>query len=237
MTKLLLDRGACVDHVTPIGETPLTIASRMGAFDTVKLLLESGADANHTRHDGCPVVIFAFDKDIVEILLDFGADVNSAHDGFSLLHNHYDKIETVKFLIGRGAFVNPMIREEYNILNTVCFCGRADVLRCLLENGADQDAKDNDTSETPMHECFAENVVECVEILVEYGADVNSPDMYGSTPLHKALSCGRFDSAKLLLENGANVETKNERGETPLDVAFGIDVEELLRETRRGGVT
>src|SRR4051812_34686443 len=42
--RLLIDRGAGLDAVSDYGESALSVASRVGRFDAVELLLNSGAD-------------------------------------------------------------------------------------------------------------------------------------------------------------------------------------------------
>ena len=44
--RTLLERGAEVDAVSPNGSTPLMMAAQYGSEDSVKLLLDRGADPN-----------------------------------------------------------------------------------------------------------------------------------------------------------------------------------------------
>lgn len=48
--KEILDLGATVDYGNCFDKTPLCYAVQLGAFESVKLLLERGADVNHTTH-------------------------------------------------------------------------------------------------------------------------------------------------------------------------------------------
>ena len=57
------------------------------------------------------------------------------------------------------------------------------------------------------------------EILLENGAEVDTPDKNGSTPLHAASYHGHEDIIKLLISYGANISKRNDLGETPSDEA------------------
>lgn len=50
---------------------------------------------------------------------------------------------------------------------------------------------------------------ECVNMLIEKGADVNIVDKNGNNGLHIAAKLGFFNIASLLLKNGANFNSSN----------------------------
>ncbi|CAN0929161.1 ADP-ribosylation factor GTPase-activating protein AGD3 [Linum grandiflorum] len=65
-----------------------------------------------------------------------------------------------------------------------------------------------------------------LELLLQYGANVNSRDSKGRTPLHWCTTRGRASFAKLLLSRGANRGTVDEEGKTPLEVGVECNVVE-----------
>ncbi|MED6231561.1 hypothetical protein AMECASPLE_012408 [Ameca splendens] len=79
-----------------------------------------------------------------------------------------------------------------------------------------------------IHEAVLTGNLECVKLLVHYGADIHQRDEEGWTPLHMACSDGFPDVAHYLLSLGADPELENDCGEKPADL---IDPEnkELLR--------
>ncbi|KAG6781350.1 hypothetical protein POTOM_014247 [Populus tomentosa] len=69
-----------------------------------------------------------------------------------------------------------------------------------------------------------------LELLLQYGANINSTDSRGQTPLHRCILRGRPFLAKLLLSRGADPRAVNGEGKTPLELAIesGFDESEVL---------
>ncbi|XP_011623418.1 ADP-ribosylation factor GTPase-activating protein AGD3 isoform X1 [Amborella trichopoda] len=59
-----------------------------------------------------------------------------------------------------------------------------------------------------------------IELLLQYGAQVNVQDWKGWTPLHHCLLKGRNMFAKLLLSRGANPRATDREGKTPLQLGL-----------------
>lgn len=53
-------------------------------------------------------------------------------------------------------------------------------------------------------------------LLVEEGADINTPDHEHNTPLMIATENGRVEIARFMIEKGADIEWRNKYGMTPL---------------------
>ncbi|CAH1417349.1 unnamed protein product [Lactuca virosa] len=58
-----------------------------------------------------------------------------------------------------------------------------------------------------------------IELLLQYGANVNVPDLRGQTPLHHCILRGKSACARLLLTRGADPHAVNGAGKTPLELA------------------
>lgn len=97
--------------------------------------------------------------------------------------------------------------------------GDADMVRALIEAGANVNAKD-DYGYTPLHRAAGRSRVYIAGMLIEAGADVNASDIFGMTPLHEAAINGDAgDVASVLIEAGADVNAKDDYGKTPLHMA------------------
>lgn len=66
------------------------------------------------------------------------------------------------------------------------------------------------------------------KLLIEYGANVNEPDLFNETPLHNAITKEDIVTAAMLLKDGANVRFENDKGVTPLDLARSQETIKLL---------
>jgi ankyrin repeat protein len=72
IVKMLMDKSAQLDALSPNGTTPMMMAARNGHILTVKLLLDAGADATLKNQRGMTAIDFARangHKDIVEGLI------------------------------------------------------------------------------------------------------------------------------------------------------------------------
>jgi Ankyrin repeats (3 copies) len=107
----------------------------------------------------------------------------------------------------------------------------ADLLR---HNGADPHIRGVEKN-TPLHSAVNCADIKLVQKLLEYDADINAVNEYGSTPLQWA-SRGLYmgdATLRLLLKHGADVNARDEDGSTPLHEAskYGeLEVARLLLE-------
>jgi ankyrin repeat protein len=110
--------------------------------------------------------------------------------------------------------------------------GHTEVIRVLLDAGAEVDAQEQDRyfGRTPLHLAAQGGHTDAIQLLLNAGAEVNAEDRgYGSKPLWYAVASGHAAAAKLLLEGGAAVNASNRTrspvsagditGETALDRA------------------
>lgn len=123
-------------------------------------------------------------------------------------------------------------------LHLAAFFGHADVVRLLLDAGAEVNTMSrvelpNIPRNMPLHAALAGRRWDVARLLVERGADVNAADSAGLTPLHHAAFGGSPEMIALLLERGARSDVRDARGQTPLDQAERrghADAARVLRE-------
>lgn len=121
-------------------------------------------------------------------------------------------IDTSNLLMSpRHCGILPIMRASFegiNLLEHLCYLDIDDFKNKV-------NAKDS-SGWTPLHFASYSNNLECIVLLVHYGAIVNEIDNGRWTPLHRAAQQGLFNMVKFLLQNGANHNLKNVKGYTPL---------------------
>ena len=159
--------------------------------------------------------------DIVELLLDHGADPNLAEEQYApkgkalysaVYHGHYD---IAKLLLERGAFPNPPVESSGDAL-WIAQEWRPDrrMAELLLSYGATSTmshagedlpaAPANWLHISPLHDAARRGDVEAAEKLLAAGADVHARDEHlGSTPLAWAARYGQREFVTFLLGRGA----------------------------------
>lgn len=107
--------------------------------------------------------------------------------------------------------------------------GHLDVVRLLVENGADVNLK-GEAWEGPLHFAAERGHVEIVQFLLDHGADIWLFKPH-NTPLHSAARGGQLEVARILLAHGADINWKGIDEATPLEVAVSheqLDMVKLL---------
>ena len=142
-------------------------------------------------------------------------------------------------LYAHGAVVDVQGRNQYTLLYVASYHGQVDIMRWLLDRGADTSARSGYYA-IPLSEAAFSKHLEAVQILLEYNADTNMRGVDGRTPLNSAFECRgdrRDQMGKLveiirrLLEHGADPNICDNHHRTPLHRAssYGLlEAAELL---------
>ena len=256
--KALLHRGVPVEPAPMVAlprpsagyvySTPLMAAANMHNLPLCRLLLERGAKVNPTLSPAAggttPLMAAAnaTNGDIVRFLIEHGADVN-AHNaqGETPLMLACNSPAATQALLEHRANVNARDHEGHTAL---MHTQSSDVMRLLLEAGADANGGTQDTmllsrastpetvalliahgakvderdsqGQTTLMRTMYNNVVAA---LLEHGANVNAQDNHGRTPLHYAVERMAPERISLLAAHGANVNAADSGGITPLSMA------------------
>jgi len=149
------------------------------------------------------------DRETVRALLQKGADVNAPRgDGMTALHWAAERgdAEMVEMLVYAGANANVVTRiGQYTPLHVASRGGHAAVAEKLLKAGGDVNAKTTNSGVRSLHLAAASGNADLVALLLEHGADVNSAETEsGQTPLIFAAAQNRVDTIKVLLKRGAD---------------------------------
>jgi ankyrin repeat protein len=126
----------------------------------------------------------------------------------------------VKKLIAQGANVNELDANQDAPLVMAAYQGRTEIVKLLLEAGADVAAVDPGMKATALHAAAYAGRTEAARLLVEYHIDIDKQGPYnGYTALHDAIWQNNIEVAEVLIQAGANLTLKAHSGETPLDFA------------------
>jgi len=94
-----------------------------------------------------------------------------------------------------------MIDSTDTELHRAVFHGNAAFVRNLLEDGADVNAQDSSSGDTPAHICARRGHKDCMMLLIEYNEKVNTKNWVGLTAMGEAKMNGQIDMVNLLNEN------------------------------------
>ena len=115
-----------------------------------------------------------------------------------------------------------------------CFYGHLDIVRLLVEKGADKD-KAPDHGATPLFVACQNGHLDVVQVLVEKGADMDKTMNDGATTLFIACFYGHLEVVRLLVENGADMDKARNDGPTPLHVARRTGSTEIVALLEQAG--
>ena len=196
--RMLLDAGADVNGRDGYGATPLHNAVSNNRNSATALLLEAGAEVKGDGRQGSPLgtAVARNNSKATELLLKAKADPNEGTPLMSAAqYNHRD---VALMLVEAGADINVHDNYYRYPIHFAASTGSLDLLKALLDKGADMDQRDGNNGYTPLHWAviYGHNLV--VEHLLEKGArtDIDSND--GKTPLELAYEKKNVDIIRKL---------------------------------------
>jgi len=129
----------------------------------------------------------------------------------------------VATLLGFNFIGRNFIHEGANVNGTAnhlaAWKGNTNMLRILLDLGADVNWKNPGWNETPLYWAALYGKREAAALLIERGADLNAQISDGQSVLATAAYRGHQSVVALLLEKGADTSIRNNQGLTAAELA------------------
>jgi len=218
--KVLLEHGAKDDLVDEDGVTPVMAVASQGHLDGMDSILDSlkkhlSADEykdhiNLASFSGGTSVMFAAaggHTNCTKALIDEGAEINA------IARATPDYLKKLKKMIEEGTVPNddPHV-DGVTAVHVAAQGGHLDCVQLLITAGAKVSIAD-DEGRTPLALAIKGNYGEVASLLVESGADPNTPYIDESKESHNLLMDSMIveneEFAKLLVEKGADIYYKD----------------------------
>ncbi|KAM0445935.1 hypothetical protein ACHAO4_009645 [Trichoderma viride] len=222
-TELLLQKGADIHWKRDDGWTPFHAAYDMPAM--ISLFLEHGADINSMCDCGTVLMMAArwnF-KETIKILLayhppaDIGLrftydpddeDYNGTALLFALKKSSY---ECATMLLEAGAPLDGNLEDPKFILQLLTNEKPDDsykLMKCFLDHGVKSDYIDENRN-TALHGISQSTGLSLVQLLMDSGAPIDTPNAGGLTPLAIAVETKNIAAARFLISKGAQANVYN----------------------------
>ena len=171
----IIKHKAYLDAQNKTGQTALLLACLLGQHDSVTTLLKAGSITNIPDNDGDrslhTAVLGGCSKKIIKTIIRHGSDVNATNKG------------------------------KVTALMTACQASNANVIKVLLNAGADPNTVDAN-GYTCLHYAGGSNQ-DVFQTIIDYGANVNARSKDNVTTLVLACQKGNADAVNVLLNAGA----------------------------------
>ena len=217
ITQMLLEKGADIHILDDQGKSALENAVIHSNIKMIDLLLKHGASVNEKGESGeRPLDHSCLDGNIkvAEYLIEKGAEINPKDSNSPLaVAAVCARLDTVAFLLSKGADPNHKNDKGETALLQACYCGSLPVVKILVEGGADVNTCNN-TGDTCIHfSCFQYPNKMLVKYLVGKGADLYAKNSDGNSAFYWSYRLARYDAIIALL--GAGFDIKREEYKQP----------------------
>jgi ankyrin repeat protein len=217
--------------------TALMLAADHGHQTAVDALLVYKLDINATDDEGCTALYRAAARGYAGIVRSLLHPLRGAR--IDLVDNHYrhnalmtasalGHTEVVRLIIKSAGcskeYLNEKDKEGYTALHGATNNGHAQIVRLLLDAGADPSVKDA-TGRTAFLDGAQRGYLEIVQALQKSDVDLNERSFRGWTAMHLAAQNDYVKVVEWLVKTGANTQLKTwsgyKAGCTPAEVAKG----------------
>jgi len=125
-------------------------------------------------------------------------------------------LRLVEILCGKGCSLSARDGTGITPLHMAASKGQPDIVKLLIQHGAQIDTASTRGGNTALHFAAAGNHHQVVQLLIEQGAEVNQQNFDGMTSLMFAANRGNLKTAKTLLDHGADPGHVDKDGNTAL---------------------
>lgn len=179
-----------LDIQNDLGQTALHLAVIVDSSECVRALLWSGASAEIQERGGNTPLHLAVRELRTECVRELTSCSRTPPEHLNL--TNYAGVSALHLAVHRGNF---------------------DVIKMLLEAGADANQRDLGSGRSPLHWAVESQKLETVELLLSAGALVNQRSYAGHTPFYCALYRPNKDIQTLLRAHGATYSQDDEEEE------------------------
>ncbi|MFC1603384.1 ankyrin repeat domain-containing protein, partial [Planctomycetota bacterium] len=168
-------------------------------------------------------------KDVVELLISKGADIDAGEVSPIQLAVENGHKDIAELLIAKGADIDVKNETGNTLLHLAAQGAHKDVVELLVEKSVNINARNNE-GRAPTHLAAQRGQRDMIKLLLEKGADVNAKDNDGNTLLQHALQQRRWSIAKDLIDAGVEVNATNNSGKYPLHIAARRRRDDLIKQ-------
>ena len=209
----------------------LTLAVKEGRHEILKLMLESGVDANIAHVKGNNLIVYTIQRGFDKVALcltehNYTLLVSNSEEDPLMLAIKRRKPAISKALVDR---IDCNISGSSPLFSAIGAGDEfADVAIGLIKRQCQLTSKQKGKKgqgDTALHAIIRESgSLEVATCLLEHNCEIDSIGDDNNTALHLALSAGNVEIAKILIESGCRVDIKNGTGETAVDMLKNIDI-------------
>ncbi len=228
------------------GYTPLLFAVKNAHYQATALLLSKGANIDHRANTGetaLDIAVSSLNKSIAQLLINKGASVKGVNGyGNSVLMETIKSafkpnkkvLAIIQMLLAGKADINFMNKYGNTALTYAIAKKSPELVDLLLKKGANPNLKDKN-GYNAMHKTIYsalygrlknDELVQIVESLILYGAQINAKDNNGSTPLIQAAKGGpgrdanaAFQAMEILINYSVDISLRDNDGQDALAYA------------------
>ncbi len=243
--RLLREEPQAAKLKGPGGSTPLMYAALYGDAESVRHLLEAGAEPNIRNEAGATALMWAVDDlDKTRLLIRRGADVNARSDDgrtpLLIAAGRPGSYDVVKLLLDQKANPSQVVntyRGPMTPLRLAAEAGDEALLRLLLDRGADAKAMGG---VFPLLAAMNANDSGCMNLTLKTAARgaLKASGIFLMPPFGAPSALRDTRAVKAFFEAGADVAAKDPAGRTLLMLAVSSDdvpVETVQTLIRLGG--